>query len=91
MEIVDDFSQWVSITSVLCRKKVFFNTNNVWKLPRAFGTDPDPFISDNLCCYSQSRFDEAAKLFHKLGKGGGPDQGSFPVASMNVYGLAHLA
>ena len=26
-----------------------------------------PFISDDVCCYSHPRFDEAAKLFHKGG------------------------
>ena len=25
-----------------------------------------PFISDDVCCYSQPSFDEAAKLFHFL-------------------------
>ena len=25
-----------------------------------------PFISDDVCCYSQPSFDEAAKLFHLL-------------------------
>ena len=42
-----------------------------WKFIRAFGTHLDPFISDDVCCYSQPRFDEAAKLFHKLVKGSG--------------------
>ena len=41
-------------------------------------THPDPFISD-VCSYLQPRFDEAAKLFHKLRDGGIPDHGSLPV------------
>ena len=32
------------------------------------GTHPDLFIGDDICCHSQPRFDEAAKLFHKLGE-----------------------
>ena len=51
-----------------------------WKFSKAFGTHPDSFISGDVCCYSQPRFDGAAKLFHKLGKGCSPDHGSFPVA-----------
>ena len=35
---------------------------------------PNPFISDDVCCYSPPSFDEVAKLFHKLGEGGCPDQ-----------------
>ena len=49
--------------------------NNVLEI----GQHPDPIISD-VCCYSQPCFDEAAKLFHKLGEGGSPDHGSLPVA-----------
>ena len=34
-----------------------------WKFSKAFGTHPDPLISGDVCCYSQPRFDGAAKLF----------------------------
>ena len=43
-------------------EKRYSSTDN---LLRAFGTHSDPFISDDVCCYSQPRFDETAKLFHK--------------------------
>ena len=43
-------------------EKKYSSTDN---LLRAFGTHSDPFISDDVCCYSQPRFDETAKLFHK--------------------------
>ena len=33
------------------------------KFSRAFRTHSDPFISDDVCCYSQPRFDGAAKFF----------------------------
>ena len=37
-------------------QKIFFNTNNLLKISRAFGTHPDSFISDDVCCYSQPGF-----------------------------------
>ena len=46
-------------------------------LVELLGTHPDLFIGDDVCCHSQPRFDEAAKLFHKLGEGCSPDHGSF--------------
>ena len=44
-------------------QKIFLNTNNLL----TFRTHPDPFISDDVCCYYYLRphFDEAAK-FTKL-------------------------
>ena len=56
-----------------------------WKFSRALGTHPDPFISDEVCCYSQPRFDEAAKLFYKLREGCSPDHGSFPIAEYELF------
>ena len=38
------------------------------RLAELLRTHPDLFISDDVCCHSQPRFDEAAKLFHKLGR-----------------------
>ena len=38
-----------------------------------------PFISDDNCRYSQPCFDEAAKLFIKLGEGCSPYHRSYPV------------
>ena len=71
---------------------MFFNTKNLLKVSGAFGIHPDPFISDDVCCYSQPRFDEAAKLFRNLG---GRLQAlimvHFRSPSMNVYGFAYLA
>ena len=48
-------------------------------LAELLGTHPDLFIGDDVCCHSQPRFDEAAKLFHKLGEAEGcsPDHGLF--------------
>ena len=61
-------------------KKYSLTPTICWKFSKAFGTHPDPFISGDVCCYSQPRFDGAANLFHKLRKGCSPDHGSFPVA-----------
>ena len=81
------------LSTALKLKKVYENHSNsrnskkysltptiCWKFSKAFGTHPNPFISGDVCCYSQPRFDGAAKLFHKLRKGCSPDHGSFPVA-----------
>ena len=62
-----------------------------WKLCRAFGTNPDPFISDDVCCYSQPHFDEAAKLFHKLGKVVALITVHSQSPSMNVHDLVYWA
>ena len=54
------------------------------KLRRAFKTHSDPVVSD-ICCYSQPCFDEATKLFRKLGEGGSTDHGSLPVAKYKIF------
>ena len=51
---------------------------------RAFGTYPDPY-------YSQLYFDEAAKLFHKLGKVVALIMLHSRLPSMNVHDLAYQA
>ena len=38
------------------------------KFTESFRTHSDPFISDDFCCYSQPRFDEAAKFFSSESK-----------------------
>ena len=53
-------------------------------LAELLGTHPDLFIDDDICCHSQPRFDEAAKLFHKLGEGCSPDHGSILRITANV-------
>ena len=53
------------------------------KLRRALKTHSDPVVSD-FCCYSQPFFDEAAKLFRKLGEGTSTDQGSLPVPKYEI-------
>ena len=54
------------------------------KLRRAFKTHSDPVVSD-ICCYSQPCFDEATKLFRKLGEGGSTDHGSLPVTKCKIF------
>ena len=61
-------------------KKYSLTPTICWKFTKAFGTHPDSFISSDVCCYPQPRFDLAGRLFHKLGKGYSPDHGSFTVA-----------
>ena len=56
------------------------------------GTHPDPFISDDVCCYSQPRFDKATKLFHNLGgRLHALIMVHFRSPSMNVFGFVYLA
>ena len=62
-----------------------------WKLRRAFGTNSDPFISDDVCGYLQPHFDEAAKLFHKLGKVVALITVHSWSLSMNVHDLVYWA
>lgn len=60
-----------------------------WKLCRAFGTNPDPFISGDVCGYLQPHFDEAVKLFHKLGKVVALITVHSRLPSMNVHDLVY--
>lgn len=57
------------------------------KLRRAFKTHSDPVVSD-ICCYSQPCFDEATKLFRKLGEGGSTDHVHCQLLSVK-YSLPH--
>ena len=61
-------------------EKLYSSTPTIFcKLRRAFRTHSDPVVSD-ICCYLQPCFDEATKLFLKLGEGGSTDHCSLPVA-----------
>ena len=78
--MISDTEDYSSMPTIFC------------KLRRVFKTHSDPVVS-GISCHSQPCFDEAAKLFRKLGEVGSTDHGSLPVAKykINVHDLADLA
>ena len=71
-----------------------FSTPTVcWKFSTAFGTHPHSFISDDVCCYSQPRFEwmRLQNCSIKWGKVVALITVYFQLLSMNVYGLMHVS
>ena len=69
--------------SSVCWDNYSFSPTIPWKSHKAFEIHSDSFFSDDYW-YLQPRFDEAAKLFYKLGGRERPDHGSLQVV-VNEY------